>query len=174
MNQHRSYQFAYHDWGLYLSKLVGLSDCFLSLIIGSAHSLLSFTVRSSTTIVTSWEDNLEQAWSLGQLLSDSYSLLQREISLPLLIYGLIRSTHYMDQSGLLIIFYRDFEYSLLVFTIFVCYLARFTLLLIVGQMVSSPSSTSLVLTFLLALYGQYVASNGDTTLLLCISLLGNY
>ena len=117
MNQHRSYQFAYHDWGLYLSKLVGLSDCFLSLIIGSAHSLLSFTVRSSTTIVTSWEDNLEQAWSLGQLLSDSYSLLQREISLPLLIYGLIRSTHYMDQSGLLIIFYRDFEYSLLVFTI---------------------------------------------------------
>ena len=93
LNQHRSYQFAYHDWGLYLSKLVGLSDCFLSLIIGSAHSLLSFTVRSSTTIVTSWEDNLEQAWSLGQLLSDSYSLLQREISLPLLIYGLIRSTH---------------------------------------------------------------------------------
>jgi hypothetical protein len=35
-------------------------------------------------------------------------------------------------------------------------------------MVSSPSSTSLVLTFLLALYGQDVASSGDTTLLLCI------
>ena len=75
----------------------------------------------------------------------------------------------MDQSGLLITFYRDFEYSLLVlYHNCVCYLARFTLLLIVGQMVSSPSSTSLVLTFLLALYGQDVASSGDTTLLLCI------
>jgi hypothetical protein len=76
------------------SSFLGLSDCVLSLTNSSAHSLLSFTVRSSTSIVTSWEDNLEPALP-GQLLSDTYtySQLQREISLPLIVYRPIRSTH---------------------------------------------------------------------------------
>jgi hypothetical protein len=60
------------------SSFFGLSDCFLSLTIGSAHSLLSFTVRSSTTIVTSWDDNLEPAMP-GQLLSDTKSIAARDI-----------------------------------------------------------------------------------------------
>jgi hypothetical protein len=76
-----------------------LSDCFLSLTIGSAYSLLSFTVRSSTTIVTSWVDNLDKLEAVSIIVRQLQSITARDIFCLYL---------YMDQLGLHITLPREF------------------------------------------------------------------
>ena len=131
---------------------ISLSDCFLSLTIGSAYSF-GFTVRSSTTKCHELGGQFRASYfwvlycqTVTVYYSERYFCLEMytdQSGLHITPLWLCKS----DQSGLHLTFIKGLFKYRWYFTITVtCYLARFTLLLIVGRM-NHPSGTSLVSKF---------------------------